>query len=222
MRGAGQIAELARIAEPDVGVITNIGPVHVELLGSVEAIAAVKAELLAHLPESGTAVIPVDEPLLEEHLEGVPRVIRFGDDGDVRTASVTRRGESTEALVVTPAGEHLFTFPFAEQHNVTNALAAIGAGVALGFEPGALAPGAADIGFSRFRGERLSLGDRITLVNDCYNANPVSMRAALDNLAEAEGGRRIAVLGVMAELGPEGPAFHEGSASMRATSASTR
>ena len=85
--------------------------------------------------------MPVDEPLLEEHLEGVPRVIRFGEDGDVRTASVTRRGESTEALVVTPAGEHLFAFPFAEQHNVTNALAAIGAGVALGFEPGGTGAG---------------------------------------------------------------------------------
>ena len=209
MRGAGQIAELARIAEPDVGVITNIGPVHVELLGSVEAIAAVKAELLGHLPPEGTAIVPVNEPLLDKHLEGVPRVIRFGEDGDVRAVSVTRRGESTEALVVTPAGEHLFAFPFSEQHNVTNALAAIGAGVALGFAPADLAAGAADIGFSRFRGERLSLGDRITLVNDCYNANPVSMRAALTNLAESEGGRSIAVLGVMAELGPEGPAFHE-------------
>jgi UDP-N-acetylmuramoyl-tripeptide--D-alanyl-D-alanine ligase len=209
MRGPGQIAELAEIAEPDVGVITNIGPVHVELLGSVEAIAAVKAELLADLPEHGAAVVPVDEPLLDEHLGAAPRVIRFGVDGDVRAASVTRRGESTEALIVTPAGEHLFTFPFAERHNVTNALAAVGAGVALGFDPADLAPGAADIGFSRFRGERLTLGDRITLVNDCYNANPVSMRAALENLAESGGGRRIAVLGVMAELGPEEAAFHE-------------
>ena len=210
MRGAGQIAELAHIAEPDVGVITNIGPVHVELLGSVEAIAAVKAEIFGHLPPTGTAIVPVDEPLLDPHLEMAPRTLTFGEDGDVRAVSAVRRGSSTEVLVVTPAGETPFVFPFLEAHNIKNALAGIAAGVALGFEPADLVPGAADIGFSRFRGERLSLGDRITLVNDCYNANPVSMRAALDHLATSEGGRRIAVLGEMAELGPDAPAFHEG------------
>ena len=208
MRGAGQIAELAHIAEPDVGVITNVGPVHIELLGSIEAIAAVKAEIVGHLPPEGAAVVPVNEPLLDPHLEAAPRTLTFGEDGDVRAVSATRRGSSTEVLIVTPAGEAPFTFPFLEAHNVKNALAAVAAGVALGFEPGELSPGAAEIGFSSFRGERLSLADGITLVNDCYNANPVSMRAALDHLATSEGGRRVAVLGVMAELGPDAPLFH--------------
>ena len=208
MRGVGQIAELAEIAEPDVAVITNVGPVHVELLGSVEAIAAVKAEILAGLPADGAAVVPVDAGMLDPHLQGVPRLIRFGEDGDVRVASSTRRGRATEALIVTPAGEQLFAFGFSEAYNLTNALAAIGAGVALGVEPAELAARTSEIGFSRLRGEHLVLGDRVTLVNDSYNANPVSMRAALDHLASLEAESRIAVLGEMAELGEGAAEFH--------------
>ena len=113
----------------------------------------------------------------------------------------------TEALIATPAGQARFHFPFAERHNLTNALAAIAAGVALGAPLEEMADRAANIGFSRFRGERLELGDGIVLVNDCYNANPVSMRAALDHLASIDGARRIAVLGEMAELGPDAPAL---------------
>jgi UDP-N-acetylmuramoyl-tripeptide--D-alanyl-D-alanine ligase len=114
----------------------------------------------------------------------------------------------TEALIVTPAERARFHFPFTERHNLTNALAAIGAGVALGAPLEEMADRAANIGFSRFRGERLELGDGIVLVNDCYNANPVSMRAALEHLVSLRGTRRIAVLGEMAELGPAAAAYH--------------
>jgi UDP-N-acetylmuramoyl-tripeptide--D-alanyl-D-alanine ligase len=114
----------------------------------------------------------------------------------------------TEAVVATPAGEQVFHFPFAEAHNLANALAAVAAGVALGADLGEMSDRAADIGFSRFRGERIELPGGILLVNDCYNANPVSMRAALDHLATLDAGRRIAVLGVMAELGPGAPGYH--------------
>jgi UDP-N-acetylmuramoyl-tripeptide--D-alanyl-D-alanine ligase len=208
MRGPGQIAELAAIAEPDVAVITNVGPVHVELLGSVAAIAAAKAEVLAALPAGGTAVVPVAAGELEPHLDAAPRLLRFGPGGDVEAVE-SRVGEGAiEALVSTPAGEQSFRFPFAEAHNLSNALAAIAAGVALGAPLGEMADRAASIGFSRFRGERLELGDGIVLVNDCYNANPVSMRAALDHLATLEGGRHVAVLGEMAELGPGAATFH--------------
>ena len=208
MRGPGQIAELAAIAEPRVAVITNVGPVHVELLGSVEAIAAAKAEVLAALPAGGTAVVPVEAGELEPHLSAAPRLLRFGPGGDVEVAESRVEGGVTEATIATPAGTARFHFPFAERHNLTNALAAIGAGVALGAPLEAMADRAANIGFSRFRGERLELGEGIVLVNDCYNANPLSMRAALDHLASIEGTRRIAVLGEMAELGPGAPAFH--------------
>jgi UDP-N-acetylmuramoyl-tripeptide--D-alanyl-D-alanine ligase len=208
MRGPGQIAELAAIAAPQVAVITNVGPVHVELLGSIEAIAAAKAEVLGALPEDGTAVVPVAAAALEPHLEIAPRLLRFGPGGDVEALEQRIEGGVTEALVATPAGQARFHFPFAEAHNLTNALAAVAAGVALGASPEGMADRAASIGFSRFRGERLELGDGIVLVNDCYNANPVSMRAALDHLATIGGARRIAVLGEMAELGSGGPAYH--------------
>jgi len=208
MRGAGQIAELAAIAEPGVAVITNVGPVHVELLGSVGAIAAAKAEVLATLPADGTAIAPAEAGELEPHLAGAPNLLRFGPGGDVEAVERRVVEGVTEALISTPAGRQEFHFPFAEAHNLTNALAAVAAGVALGAPLDEMADRAANIGFSRFRGERLELGDGIVLVNDCYNANPVSMRAALDHLSTLAGERRIAVLGEMAELGPGAEAYH--------------
>jgi UDP-N-acetylmuramoyl-tripeptide--D-alanyl-D-alanine ligase len=208
MRGAGQIAELAAIAEPEVAVITNVGPVHVELLGSVEAIAAAKAELLHDLPPHATAVVPVEAGELEPHLSAAPSLLRFGAGGDVETLESRVVDGVTEAAISTPSGHRTFHFPFVEAHNLTNALAAVAAGVALGAPLAEMADRAANIGFSRFRGERLELGEGIVLVNDCYNANPVSMRAALDHLGTLEGERRIAVLGEMAELGPGAAGYH--------------
>jgi UDP-N-acetylmuramoyl-tripeptide--D-alanyl-D-alanine ligase len=208
MRGAGQIAELAAIAEPEVAVVTNVGPVHVELLGSVEAIAAAKAEVLEALPPEGAGIVPAAAGELEPHLGSVPRLLRFGPGGDVEAVESRVAEGVTEALVRTPDGEQLFHFPFTEAHNLTNALAAIAAGVALGASLAEMADRAADIGFSRFRGERVELPDGIVLVNDCYNANPVSMRAALDHLASLGAPRTIAVLGEMAELGPGAPDHH--------------
>jgi UDP-N-acetylmuramoyl-tripeptide--D-alanyl-D-alanine ligase len=208
MRGAGQIAELAAIAEPEVAVITNVGPVHLELLGSVAAIAAAKAEVLDFLPADGTAIAPVAAGELEPHLERAPRLLRFGPGGDVEALESKVVDGVTEALISTPAGSQRFHFPFAEAHNLTNALAAVAAGVAIGAPLGEMADRAADIGFSRFRGERIELGDGIVLVNDCYNANPVSMRAALDHLASLGAPRTVAVLGEMGELGAGAPDFH--------------
>ncbi|MGH2976373.1 MAG: UDP-N-acetylmuramoyl-tripeptide--D-alanyl-D-alanine ligase [Solirubrobacterales bacterium] len=217
MRGAGQIAELAAIAEPEIAVITNVGPVHVELLGSVEAIAAAKAEVLAALPADGTAIAPVAAGELEPHLAGAPNLLRFGPGGDVFAVESRVVDGVTEALIEAPSGRQLFHLPFAEAHNLENALAAVAVGVALGAPLAEMADRAANIGFSRFRGERLEMGDGIVLVNDCYNANPVSMRAALSHLASLEGARRIAVLGEMAELGPGAASYHrEIGASARA------
>ncbi|HSD23561.1 MAG TPA: UDP-N-acetylmuramoyl-tripeptide--D-alanyl-D-alanine ligase [Solirubrobacterales bacterium] len=209
MRGPGQIAELCAIAEPDVGVITNVGPVHVELLGSIEAVAATKAEIIDGLRSGGTAVVPADPGPLEPHLERAPKLLRFGHGGDVEAVEVMAEAGETGALVRTPAGEGHFKLPFVEAHNLANALAAIAAGVALGFpleEMAGLAPG---IVFSRLRGELVELPEDAILINDSYNANPVSMRAALDHLASLDArGRRLAVLGEMRELGPDAAAYH--------------
>ena len=184
MRGPGQIAELAAIAEPDAAIITNVGPVHVEQMGSVAAIAAEKAAVIDFLPADGI----VDRPGRRGRARAAPgarpapaalRPRRRRRGGRVAGRRRRHRGARSAPRL----GEARFRFPFAEPYNLTNALAAIAGGVALGADPEEMAVRAADIGFSRFRGERIKLADGIVLVNDCYNANPVSMRAALDHLA---------------------------------------
>jgi UDP-N-acetylmuramoyl-tripeptide--D-alanyl-D-alanine ligase len=209
MRGFGQIAELAGIAEPDAAIITNVGPVHVEQMGSVEAIAAEKAAVIDALPANGVVVAPVDAGELEAHLERAPRLLRFGDGGGVAASEVEVGSGQLSALITTAGEEERFQFPFAEAYNLTNALAAIGGGLALGADLADMAVRAAGIGFSQFRGEQIKLADGILLVNDCYNANPVSMRAALDQLASIGAARKVAVLGGMGELGPESAAYHQ-------------
>jgi UDP-N-acetylmuramoyl-tripeptide--D-alanyl-D-alanine ligase len=209
MRGLGQIAELCEIAEPDVGAITNVGPVHLELLGTLEAIAEAKAEILQGLEGDGRGVIPADAEALEPHLRDSLETVTFGPGGDIFAREARVVDGRTEAIVVTPEGEQRFRFPFAEAHNLSNALCAIAIGVALGAPLEGLARRAPEIVFSRLRGESIELADGVVLINDCYNANPLSMRAALDHLRSLEPrGRRLAVLGGMAELGPDGPGYH--------------
>jgi len=210
MRGIGQIAELCDIAEPDVAAITSIGPVHLELLGTFEAIVEAKAEILHGLDGSGRAVIPADEEALSPHLRDSLEVFTFGPGGDVFAPAARVEAGRTLARIGTPHGEADFELPFSEAHNLSNALCAVSIGVALDLDLGAMAARAPRIGFSRLRGERIELPGRIVLLNDCYNANPISMRAAVENLAtEAGSGRRtVAVLGGMAELGPDHARFH--------------
>jgi UDP-N-acetylmuramoyl-tripeptide--D-alanyl-D-alanine ligase len=164
--------------------------------------------VIGYLPAAGTVVAPVDAGELEPHLERAPRLLRFGPGGDVEALESQVIDGATEALIRTPTGEARFRFPFAETYNLTNALAAIAGGIALGADPEEMAVRAGGIGFSSFRGERIELADGIVLVNDCYNANPVSMRAALDHLATLGAPRTVAVLGGMGELGPGAERFH--------------
>ncbi|HEX2071862.1 MAG TPA: UDP-N-acetylmuramoyl-tripeptide--D-alanyl-D-alanine ligase, partial [Thermoleophilaceae bacterium] len=206
MRGEGQIAELARIAEPDVGVIVNVGPVHLELLGTVERVAAAKAELIRDLPAGAACVVPASEPLLERHLRDDVDTVRFGPGGEVMLLSFEAHGGRRGGVAEIEArGERLLLdLPYAEPHNLLNTLAAVAAAQALGVEP----DGPVEVAFSSLRGEIVELPGGVTVVNDCYNANPMSMRAALKHLAETPAQRRVAVLGTMAELGGTSEAFH--------------
>ena len=185
MRGPGQIAELARLAPPEVGCITSIGPVHLELLGTVEAVAAAKAELIQALPLGGTAVVPADEPLLEPFLATLDpgvNVVRVGDGLDLDLD-----------LNLTKAWE------------LRNAAAALACCRAIGFVPPAGAR--IEVGLSAMRGQERPLAGGGTLIEDCYNANPIAMRAALADLA-GRPGRRVAVLADMRELGPDEERYH--------------
>ena len=187
MRGFGQIAELAEIAQPQIGVVTNIGPVHLELVGSLEGVARAKGELIATLPAGGTAIVPEDFPVSRDDIE----VVRVGVPEAIRSGGRTSVGD--------------VSFNFTALHQVQNAATALAALDALGLDR----PESVDVDFARWRGEEEELPGGGLLINDAYNANPVSMRAALAYLAERAGERRrVAVLGDMAELGRTGPEYH--------------
>ena len=188
MRGFGQIADLCAIARPDLGVVTNVGPVHLELVGSVEGVVRAKSELIAALPPGGTAIVPDEFPVEREDVE----VVRLGEP--------QARVENGRTVV---GG---VSFNFTAPHHAANAAAALAALDALGLPR----PQRVDVEFSRWRGEDVPLAGGGLMINDAYNANPDSMRAALKHLAATAGDRRrVAVLGDMAELGPGAPAFHE-------------
>jgi len=201
MRGLGQIAELCAVARPEIGIITSIGPVHLELLGTVEHVAEAKAEVVASLPPDGVAVVP-DEPLLEPFLARDDiEIRRFGPENIERFDRV--EGGCRVAFALGDRKLEL-EFPFSARHQAGNAVAALLALEALGLP---FPEGRVDVELSRWRGEESPLPGGGLLINDAYNANPASMRAALEHLAEHEG-RKVAVLGEMAELGPTAPAYH--------------
>jgi UDP-N-acetylmuramoyl-tripeptide--D-alanyl-D-alanine ligase len=205
MRGVGQIAELAAIAEPDVGVIVSVGPVHLQLLGSLDAIAAAKAELLAGLAPGATAVVPAGEPLLERHLRDDLETVTFGEGGDVRLLRSDSGG-----VEIGLGGERIaLRVNFEQAHLRHNLLAAVAAARAVGVTPS----GSVELALSPGRGQRLALAGDVMLIDDCYNANPMSMRAALDELAATarrdRRDRRVAVLGDMLELGETEHQLHE-------------
>jgi UDP-N-acetylmuramoyl-tripeptide--D-alanyl-D-alanine ligase len=202
MRGFGQIAALCELARPTIGVITTIGPVHLEFVESVAGVARAKAELLDALPRDTKAVIPAAAPELEPYVRRDLDVIRVGEDARMRSFANGR----LEAEV---GGELVeLQLPFTTSHQVENALTALAAYWAIGLPLDRIGEGAPQIELSRLRGEELPLPGGGLLINDCWNANPASMAAALRDLAGRNGGRRIAVLGGMAELGPEGPRYH--------------
>ena len=222
MRGVGQVAELCRIARPTLSLVTSIGPEHLELVGTVDDVARANAEAIVALPSGGTAVIPADEPLLESYLRDDLRVRRFDPALLERIAldeSLTLTGRSHWSRWLFPIGGSRLPLvvPFSHRHLVHNVLAALTAYHALGLPLDAVQGSLLRVSFSAWRGEVHSLPGGGLVVNDAYNANPTSMRAALLDLSErAEGRRRVAILGGMAELGAESGRYHEEIASLLA------
>jgi UDP-N-acetylmuramoyl-tripeptide--D-alanyl-D-alanine ligase len=206
MRGLGQIAELCAVARPDIGVITSIGPVHLELLGTVEKVAGAKAEVVAALPAGGVAVVP-DEPLLAPHLgRDDIEIRRFRPDDIIAFEPVSGGSRVGFSL---PGRTIELELPFTARYQAHNALAALHAYDALGLPLDEVQTGAAEVQLSRWRGEEVELPGGGLLINDAYNANPDAMSAALAHLAARAGDRRkVAILGEMAELGADAAAFH--------------
>jgi UDP-N-acetylmuramoyl-tripeptide--D-alanyl-D-alanine ligase len=202
MRGFGQIRDLCEIARPTLGAITAIGPVHLEFVGDVAGVARAKAELLDALPSGATAVVPAGARELEPYLRGDLTTLRVGEDVSLRSWTDGR----LEADVL---GEPVsLELPFRERHQAENALVALAVYAALGLPLDRAHEGTSRIELSSLRGEEIALANGGVLINDCWNANPASMRAALAELAKRNGGRRIAVVGGMAELGAEGSRYH--------------
>jgi len=213
-RGPGHIARLCRVARPRVGVVLNVGSAHLGEFGSAEGIAQAKGELVEALPDDGTAVLNADDArVIGMAARTSARVLRTGrgEDADVRAVDVTLDETARARFTLAAAGErHPVQLQVVGEHQVANALSAAGAALAAGMAPVEVAAALSAAGpRSRWRMEVSRRDDGVTVVNDAYNANPESMRAALAALAGLAGTRRIAVLGAMAELGPDAAAEHE-------------
>lgn len=224
MRARGEIAYLADLCAPHVGVVTNVAAAHLGVLGSIEAIAAAKGEMFHHLREGGIGVLPEGERLVEEQAAHLPesRKRRFGlrlragaarDGGPrapvaVEVLDIVADGPAASVLRLR-VGDHpeVAQVPLAGTHNALNAAAALAVVGALGLPSGPAARGLADVTLPPHRSRPVVLGGR-TVIDDCYNANPGSMRAALSLLVSAGTGRSFALLGDMLELGPDAERLH--------------
>lgn len=211
----GQTTRLCEMARPTIGIITNIGPDHLEFFGSMEGSAQSKAELLDMLPSDGAAVLNADDPYYDYLAARAGcRVVSFGfsSKADVRATDVKSDGRNGTIFRLLLPGKVRHTIVHMHvqgDHNVTNALAAAAVGAVLGLPGAVIAQG-----LSRFRPaamrSQVFVSHGVTVINDCYNANPASMKAAVQLLAQRGAGRKkIAVLGDMLELGSDAVSLHE-------------
>ena len=209
-RGRGHVASLCAVARPLVGVVTAVGLSHSEFFGTVEDVAVAKAELVEALPAQGTAVLNADSPLVAAMATRTDaRVLTFGlAAGDVRADDVRLDDLRPAFRLHTPWGDAGVELQVRGHHQVGNALAAAAAALACGAGLEAVAAGLGDAQGSPWRMELHRAPSGAVILNDSYNANPLSMEAALRALAELPARRRMAVLGIMAELGDVGPSEH--------------
>jgi UDP-N-acetylmuramoyl-tripeptide--D-alanyl-D-alanine ligase len=214
MSHRGEIAALAKIAQPEVGVVTNVAPVHLEFFKSVAEIAEAKRELVESLPPSGTAILNADDPYVsrfDKNFRG--KVVRFGlhASSDVRAESIEQHGSEGSTFDVMAEGRReRATLRLVGTHNVYNALAAVAAGLEQGLSLKRAAGALATLVPADKRGAVVQVGN-ITIINDCYNSNPTALNAMVDTLAAMPAKRRIVIAGEMLELGPTGEKLHRES-----------
>jgi UDP-N-acetylmuramoyl-tripeptide--D-alanyl-D-alanine ligase len=219
MNAPGEIRRLTDIADPDVGLITNVGPAHLEGLGSVEGVARAKGELFTAMRPTATAIVNAEDPYVAALGAAFPgRVVRFGAGTDVVAEEVHCDERGAAAFRLRLGGDAIdVRLRIPGRHNVMNALAAAAAATAVGIAPKAVRAGleaAAPVG-NRMRVVTLASG--VTLIDDSYNANPASVAAALQSLAESPATRRIAVLGDMLELGSASAEQHHAVGTLAGT-----
>lgn len=214
MSHAGEIRALAKIAQPDIGVVTNVAPVHLEFFDSIAGIARAKYELVESLPSSGTAVLNADDEYVSQfgrNFKG--KVIRYGTavGADVCAENVESHGAAgSEFDIVVGGYRERATLPLVGEHNILNALAAVSVAIAQGMKVTEAVAALATLKPADRRGQVLQLGN-ITVINDCYNSNPKALGAMVDALADMKATRRIVVAGEMLELGPAGEELHRES-----------
>jgi len=205
MNQAGEIARLSDLTRPTVALVVNVQPVHLEKLGSIEAIRKEKVSIVVGLPTDGVLVLPA--ALAAPEWNG--RLIRFGEGAEVRELHHAARGESWDVSADVSGSTMEFSLTPGAPHRVQNALAALASVHAAGLAPMALAQGLGQVGIMTGRGVEQTAAD-VTLIDDSFNGNPASVAAALDSLRARpiDGGRRLAILGDMLELGADAPAYH--------------
>jgi UDP-N-acetylmuramoyl-tripeptide--D-alanyl-D-alanine ligase len=211
MSHAGEITALAEIAVPEIGVVTNVAPVHLEFFNSIADIARAKYELVASLPANGTAVLNADDEYVSQFGRDFKgKVVLFGTkpSADVRAENIAAQGleGATFDLVAGSCREQL-ALPLMGMHNIYNALAASAVGLQRGLTPSEISGALATLAPAEKRGQVVKLGN-ITVVNDCYNSNPKALKMMVDALTAIPAERRIVVAGEMLELGPAGEELH--------------
>jgi UDP-N-acetylmuramoyl-tripeptide--D-alanyl-D-alanine ligase len=211
MRARGEIRQLTEIARPDLGLITGIGEAHIGRLGSREAIAESKAEMLPLLPPEGHAILPADDfffPLLRGLCQCPVLSFGFGEQATVRCLEVLAETlTGVRFRLALPSATRDIALALPGRHNISNALAAAAAAVALGLDGVTIREGLQAYSAREMRGQVLTGPGGCTLINDTYNANPTAMTAALQTLSQASG-RRVLVFGDMLELGETAPEAH--------------
>jgi len=209
-RDVGHIAELCAIAGPTIGIVTRVAAVHTEVFGTIDDVARAKSELVRALPSSGTAVLNASDERVAAMAKDTPAsVVTFGDGGEVRAEQVTLDDDLRPRFeLVSPWGDVEVRLAARGVHQVQNALAAAAAALVCGLSLTDVAAGLAAASLSPWRMELATAPSGALVLNDAYNANPTSVAAALESLAALPAERRVAVLGVMAELGAESDAEH--------------